>query len=75
MNKMQLAILAKKMGDRLVGSENKVNSTLAATVGGSGLIGAATVLLSLPEPNANILGGILILVGFIGAIYKESKSK
>jgi len=75
MNKQKIAYLAKNIGDRLAGTENTVNKTLAATVGGSGLLGAATILLSLPEPNAQILGGVLMLVGFAAALYKESKAK
>lgn len=68
-----MAEIAVKLGSRLAGPDNKINKTMAATVGGSGLLGAAGVLLSLPEPNAQILGGILMAIGFFGTLYQERK--
>ena len=73
MDKAELAKIAANIGQRLAGPDNKINATLASTVGGSGLLGAATVLLSLPEPNAQILGGVLMAVGFFAAMFKEHK--
>jgi len=72
--KQELLKAAKVVAGRLVDTDSLANVTNASTVGGVSLIGLASQLMLLPEPNSQIAGGVLLIIGLCVSFYKQKKA-
>ena len=68
---MKNIILA--LGRRFIDTDSVLNKTNGSTAGGTVLITVATLLLQQPEPNLQIVGAVLSVVGTLAVLYKENK--
>jgi len=71
--KQELLKVAKVLSSRLVDTETLANPTNASTVGGISIMTISSLLLQMPEPNAQVAGAVLMVIGFGISMYKENK--
>lgn len=62
-----------EIATRVIDPSSITNKTNISTIGGSTIMTVAGILLSQPEPNLKLAGGVIFVIGFLIAAYKENK--